>query len=513
MLAQSHQTRVVMNPSARTPPRYYAIQKTLQRNDSLRNSILPPRSQENLNSSESVYSDEKSIFNAIRVTTPNEGSRNLDYPYVMGPVMERGLATNMAMFIPTGSSNEGESSTQYRRHGRKIPRVDRVGSQNQMFSEENPQRTSQLGSAHPNDPNHTSNPFLEYQHRKAISLDADVYGSVSPHPRPSWPASNIPAAITPAQPQYPPPERTPTPPGVPSFNTPEAVYCSAQFMVGHRASSHMRETPPSNTANRPSSYGDAVRRFLGLQPASPTDAITNGIVGIGRAPDGTIVQGRFPYRQSGHGTNQVRNIQDHPFHQNCRPAATVADQTTSLEGIQNTGARTRAGDTNERVTEGDDTNKNSEQQDQPKRKSRHLGLTLLGRPISSRIEELRNRGITRPGPRANTSPIPDQISPLQLPQPQYNFTQSGNDLGDEVLKAGSYALSDILCWLPLQCYFCCCLHGSQPGEVGESASPESADALEAVDSRETYATARSRNSGPDDRAGNNGARPSSCLNS
>ncbi|KAJ5730063.1 uncharacterized protein N7483_004571 [Penicillium malachiteum] len=512
MSAQSHQTRAGMNPSARAPPRYYAVQKTLQRNDSLRNSTVPPRSHENPNSSESVYSDEKSIFNAIRVTTPNEGSRNLDYPYVMGPVMETGLATNMAMFIPTGSSNDGESSTQHRRSGRKLLRVDGVGRQNQMLSEQNSQRTSQLGSAHPNDTNHTSSPFLEYQRRKAISLDADAHGPVSPHPRPSWPASNIPAAVTPAQPQYPPPERTPTPPGLPSFNTPEAVYCSAQFMIGHTASSRTRGTPPSNTANRPSSYGDAVRRFLGLQPASHTEAINNGIVGIGRAPDGTIVQGRFPYRQSGHGTNQVRRLQDHPFHQNCRPIATLADQTTDPEGSHSTGVRAGAGVTNERVTEGDDTNKNSEQQDQPKRKSRHLGLSLLGRPLSSRIEELRNRAIT-PGPRANTSPIPDQISPLQLPQPVYNFTQNGNPPGDEVLKAGSYALSDILSWLPLQCYLCCCFCGSQLGEVGESVSPESADALETVDSRETYATARSRNSGPDDRDGNNGARPSSCLNS
>ncbi|KAJ5732741.1 hypothetical protein N7493_004222 [Penicillium malachiteum] len=510
MLAQSHQARVGMSPSARAPPRYYAVQRPLQRNESIRNSTVPPRSHENPNSSESVYSDEKSIFNAIRVTTPNEGSRNQDYPYVMGPVMERGLATNMAMFIPTGSSNDGESSTQHRRSGRKIPRVDRGGWQTQMLSEQNSHRTSQLSSAHPNDTNHASNPFLDYQRRKAISLDADTHGPVSPHPRPSWPASNIPAAVTPAQPQYPPPERTPTPPGLPSFNTPEAVYTSAQFMVGHTASSHMRGTPPSNTANRPFSYGDAVRRFLGLQPASHADAINNGIVGIGRAPDGTIVQGRFPYRQSGHGTNQIRNLQDHPFHQNCRPIAPITNQTAGPEGRHNTGVRVGPGVTNERVREGDGTNKNSEQQDQPKRKSRHLGLSLLGRPLSSRIEELRQRGIIGPGPRA--SPLPGQISPLQLPRPQYDFTQNGTNSGDEVLKAGSYALSDILSWLPLQCYLCCCLRGSQPGEVGESASPESADALEAVDSRETYATARSRNSDPNDRGGNSGARPSSCLN-
>ncbi|KAJ6017710.1 hypothetical protein N7451_001089 [Penicillium sp. IBT 35674x] len=445
-------------------PRYYTRQTNIQPS---RDSTIPPLSQENSNSSDIFYSDEKSIFDAVRVSTPNEDPRPYENPYIM----ERGLAANIARLIPPGSqgsSQDDHLSTQNRCLFKSRQRADQLGWRNQLFSDNGAYHTSQLVPSPLNEANYLPEP-AKIQHRKAMSLDAvDGHSPNSPRRHPRWPGSGMPTAVRTVQPTYPPPERLPTPPGLPSFNTPEAMYCSAQFLIGHNEPrglpSHRPRGVPA-TGQRSSSYGDAFRRFLGLQSTVETDPVVSGSIGIGRAPDGTIVQGRFPQRQSGHGTNLARQIEDHPFHQN-----TLRDAPTSQARPDLICHRIEADSIASKQYPGS----------QPrKKKVRPMGLGIFGRtlvPASVSVQRAQQERITSP------------ISPLQLPQPRFDLIRAPSDRRseDEVLGAGTYTICDILAWLPIQLYLCCCVSGS---------SVENNDDLEIINSRETYATARSRFSG------------------
>ncbi|KAJ5810149.1 uncharacterized protein N7503_002367 [Penicillium pulvis] len=453
------------SPPYRAPrPRYYSRQTNIQPS---RDSTIPPLSQENSNSSDLFYSDEKSIFNAVRVSTPNEDSRPYEIPYIM----ERGRAANMARLIPPGSqgsSQDSHSATQHRRLFKSRQRADQLGWRNQLFSDNGAYHTSQLGLSPLNEGDYLPE-SAGNQHRKAMSLDAvDDHSSNSPRKHPCWPGSGMPTAVRTVQPTYPPPERLPTPPGLPSFNTPEAMYCSAQFLIGHNGPRGLPSHRPhgvSATGQRSSSYGDAFRRFLGLQPTVETDPVVSGSIGIGRAPDGTIVQGRFPQRQSGHGTNLARQIEDHPFHQNTLRVAPTSQASPNL--VRNS-------------TQADSSASKRYPDSQPrKKKVRTMGLGILGRSLIP---------ASVPVQRAQHEPITSPISPLQLPQPRYDLIRTPSDRRseDQVLSAGTYTVCDILAWLPIQLYLCCCF---------KRLSVEDDDDLEIINSRETYATARSRFSG------------------
>lgn len=453
------------SPPYRAPrPRYYSRQTNIQPS---RDSTIPPLSQENSNSSDLFYSDERSIFNAVRVSTPNEDARPYEVPYIM----ERGLAANMARLVSPGSqgsSQDGHSSTQHRHLFKSRQRADQLGWRNQLFSDNGAYHTSQLGPSPLNEANYLPE-FAGNQHRKALSLDAvDGHSSNSPRKHLCWPGSGMPTAVRTVQPTYPPPERLPTPPGLPSFNTPEAMYCSAQFLIGHNRPrglpSHRPHRVPAS-GQRSSSYGDAFRRFLGLQSTVETDPVVSGSIGIGRAPDGTIVQGRFPQRQSGHGTNLARQIEDHPFHQNALRVAPPSQASNNF--VRNS-------------AEADPSASKRYLGSQPqKKRTRAMGFGIFGRtliPASAPIQ------------RAQQEPITSPISPLQLPQPRYDLIRTPSDRRseDEVLSAGTYTVCDVLAWLPIQLYLCCCFRGL---------SVEHGDDLEIINSRETYATARSRFSG------------------
>ncbi|KAJ5778052.1 hypothetical protein N7520_001298 [Penicillium odoratum] len=461
-------------PSRASPPRYYTRHPNIQ---PVRDSTIPPLSQKNSNSSESIYSDERSIFNAIRVSTPNEGPCPYESLSAMGSFMERGLGANMAMFIPPGYSQDEQSSTKNRRLSKPRPRVDRAAWPIQPLSDQG-YHTSQVGPSPLNETNYVpESPGNQY--RKAISLDAvDGDGLASPRKHPCWPGSSIPAAVRPGQPPYPPPERSPTPPGLPSFNTPEAVYCSSQFLIGHNGprlpSNHPRGVPA--LGQRSTSYGDALRRFLGLQPQAESDSAISGVVGIGRAPDGTAVQGRFPHRQSGHGTNLARQIEDHPFHQNTLPVASASHNERDL---------IRA-----RIEPESTVSKDRGPVSRPRKKRvRNMRFGIFGRTLIP-------ASAPNPVQIAQQEPSPGPISPLQLPQPRYNLIGGSSDRRpeDETPGAEAYTIWDAIAWVPIQLYLCCCcVRGSCVDEN---------DDLAIVNSRDTYATAQSRLSAQETRGEN-----------
>ncbi|PGH02042.1 hypothetical protein GX51_04854 [Blastomyces parvus] len=142
--------------------------------------------------------------------------------------------------------------------------------------------------------------------------------------------------VEPTQPLYPPPVRSPTPPGVPSFGSREAIHYNPTHANRSRPSNH--QAPASRRGTQQNLAADdeeddsccasGLKRLFGLpscmgarQPALPTGAIA-------RADDGTMVRGRFGARQSGHGVGAgptSRGLESHPFHRSSLPTARVKD--------------------------------------------------------------------------------------------------------------------------------------------------------------------------------------------
>jgi hypothetical protein len=441
--------------------------------------------------SESILSDEKDIFNAIVVPTRSRDSRGYDTMYQMGSIREEGLAANLAMFIPTSSSSSSPPLTAHP-HGRKKERkkVEPVWWRHQALSEQYSNRPTQTPASLNEIPSIAE---AIQSHRKAVSLDTG-----EPNERTTnWPGKPGPAVV-PNQPRYPPPERMPTPPGLPSFNTQEAVDVSAQFLTGQSGGRFYAHRNTAGAEQGSASYGTTFRRLLGLPSSVDARANTQSAVGIGRAEDGTTVHGRLPYRQSGHNANMARHIHEHPFHQNTLPISEAG------EGIEQGGGSTKAEGVNVQP---------------PRRRVRgyvpppmgrrlwsfHDGLSL---PTSSATSQPgisdRSRsffGITRPSPRPDgsngirsTSRHPTEATATQIP-PHHSQLQSVHTIdndedsdGASILE-GTHSASDILTWLPLQLYLCCLLN---PCPFTFQESRGDVEGLATTASRDTYVTAQSR---------------------
>ncbi|KAJ5983498.1 hypothetical protein N7481_005597 [Penicillium waksmanii] len=257
-----------------------------------------------------LYSDEELIVTADTYPTPNDDHQVPD----VQPVEEE-LASHIAMFLPSGSSQD--DSVPQTRNGR-IP-----GQRREGFRWCNEFVTDGLYKpySHPEGELSVEMATLPPTRRRAISLDT-FDGSAA---TPQWPG-NVPAVRV-HQPPFPPPTRIPTPPGVPSFGTPEAMAASAQFTRG--------PSPPTTNSWRGNSPNGAIRRLFGLQSPSqliPTATATaataiQSIRGIGRAPDGTRVLGGFGPRQSGHGMDFAQGLYDHTFHVDNIPLAATQAAT------------------------------------------------------------------------------------------------------------------------------------------------------------------------------------------
>lgn len=174
---------------------------------------------------------------------------------------------------------------------------------------------------------------------RVVSLsEADSSGAK----RPKW-VLNLISPVKPFRPKYPPPDRSPTPPGLPSFGTPEAIHYTSQFVVrssfpNGQIPQHDRSSAGRESGSRaPESYSQMLRRIFGLSSSSstvPTTSQANRRHGciVARAEDGTAVQGRFPYRASGHGTNLNRHLEDHRFHHETSVTPNIDDRPRSRSG-------------------------------------------------------------------------------------------------------------------------------------------------------------------------------------
>lgn len=446
-----------------------------------------------LSHSHDVPGSSESIFSAIRVPTRTHSARQSGIAYHMGSLMEEGRAADVAMFISSGSSDDRPST------GHDLPRrgqktVETVWWQSHMGSDQVSHRPPDL----PSSPTADTQPAR----RRAVSLDA----TSSNGPGPRWPG-HIGSAVKTVRPLYPPPERLPTPPGLPSFNTPEAVYCSSQFLAGQGGrTGHSRGIPGDR--QRATSYGDTFRRFFGLSPSSGSGP-SSSAVGIGRAEDGTAVLGRFPYRQSGHGINLTRQIQDHPFHQTALPVAECEaeydrnDTDVEAASTKDTGPLARSRRRVRILTppsiprlwpspDGQSTstpeNAASMRSPKPPRPIALLGLpqtpSRLDTPSRSRPStgevECSVQGVGLMGER-------DSSTPAQL------RSVLDRTRGEERVNESSrerHVVSDAVCWLPSQIYAHCCL-----GNRCVHESHEDLEGLDVVESWDTFTTAREHQSG------------------
>lgn len=445
-----------------------------------------------LSHSHDVPGSSESIFSAIRVPTRSHRTERSGTAYQMGSLMEEGRAGDVAMFISSGSS--GDPS--FRGHNlsrRRGKTVEKVWWRSHMGSD---QATHCLPES--------SSPTADTQpaRRRAVSLDA----ASSNGPGPRWPG-RIGSAVRTVRPLYPAPERLPTPPGLPSFNTPEAVYCSSQFLAGQGGRTGYNRSIPSDR-QRATSYGDTFRRFFGLSPSSGPGPSNSSAVGIGRAEDGTAVLGRFPYRQSGHGINLTRQIQDHPFHQTAIPVAAGEAECdryeTDLEAAstKDAGSLARSGRDGRILTppvrrlwlspdeQQASTTANAASGRSPK-PPRPIALLELSQTRSRQDTPSRAspstgevecfvQGVGLMGER-------DSSTSGQL-QPVLDQTRSEERVNES--SRGRYVVFDAVCWLPSHLYAHSCL-----GNRCAHESHEDLEGYDVVESADTFTTAREHQSG------------------
>ncbi|EFR03801.1 hypothetical protein MGYG_06800 [Nannizzia gypsea CBS 118893] len=147
----------------------------------------------------------------------------------------------------------------------------------------------------------------------------------------------------PTQPIHPPPHRPSTPPGVPSFGSPEALnYDLSSFSrsAPRTGQGSNRSSPQTNRSPAGGERDDdgcgccgigfqrAFRETTSYITYQPPERLPPGV--LARADDGTLIRGRFGARASGHGIGASACLENHPFHQNHLPIARTKDTDIRL---------------------------------------------------------------------------------------------------------------------------------------------------------------------------------------
>ncbi|KAI9040957.1 uncharacterized protein KD926_007497 [Aspergillus affinis] len=288
----------------------------------------------------SESSHESSIYDAIRTSSLNDvnacGPSSIDEPNTL----DSRMAANIAMLLPLTPEQTA--------HNPPLHRQD----YSQNLEDNSCRRHAYLlsDSFTPKPP-----PTKQARQREVSSLN-DVYRRPT---TPKW-SKDLFSPAKPVLPRYPPPVRSPTPPGLPSFGTQEAIGYSAQFPVQSSAVDRQPQLHDRFYRNQNSrrqtaqdtgtlSYGERWRRRLGFTSIPPSSQPNQQICTVARAADGTAVLGRFPYRQSGHGMNAARRLDEHPFHRRTLTTAqcdginaednTIREDARSNVGVDNPNKR------------------------------------------------------------------------------------------------------------------------------------------------------------------------------
>ena len=271
-------------------------------------------------SSESTPSDHGSIYLAARASSGVDGSRQ----YLVDNQLDDMLDTDLASMVMFVSLKPAPATSHLSRPDRNIDDSIHKGSRSPWRRLQSRSETYRQPRKSASLTNHSTSEIDRIQTltRKTLSLDDAGRNERAP----TWTRSLI-SPVSPLRPKYPPPTRSPTPPGLPSFGSRQAADYARGFL-GHSPTSPPNERPPreypdqlprqDSDDSRRGSYGERIQNFF-RQIFAANAQVNNQSRGptvspIGRAVDGTAVQGRFPYRHSGHGTNLCRRLEDHPFH-------------------------------------------------------------------------------------------------------------------------------------------------------------------------------------------------------
>lgn len=249
--------------------------------------------------------------------------------HTLDTISERPSVSTLYRSLPASRLNQGKSSNVSMKNGLT------PGSSSVKKNAHSPRVYSFDDLDIPTTPKaYSFNTRSRSQLQRSSSSDASynlIYPAVSP--------------ISPKEPIYPPPTRTPTPPGLPSFGSREAMRYSISLDSRTPAHSPSHDSRPrwscrssqspsdtnSNDARTLTCCGIGLRRLLGLSSfRRDSDELPQGAVA--RASDGTIIRGRFGARHSGHGVGAgpgYHGLGNHPFHSDSLPIA----------GTGNTGTR------------------------------------------------------------------------------------------------------------------------------------------------------------------------------
>ena len=295
----------------------------------------------------SCPTDETSIYNAART---NSGPEDNPPRSELGSTVKNSLdareAANMAMFL-SRTSDPAPRLTQHGSDPGPAQKSKNPWWQSLFWSDNHaPCFTDSEKDDEVSLPDESSRTThsSRRQCQKAASLD----DTVSTARLSKWPG-NIESPVGPVQPKYPPPVRPATPPGLPSFGTPEAMRFATQYAVrsvaSHRQTPRGDQAPTNRRRGRAASYGEWLRRLFGFSAAAQTRPNLQ-LCQLARAEDGTIVQGRFPYRNSGHGTHMGgRGLESHPFHRGTLPVAECNLVTGTVANVAQDASHTRGGHT------------------------------------------------------------------------------------------------------------------------------------------------------------------------
>ncbi|KAE8132339.1 hypothetical protein BDV38DRAFT_275180 [Aspergillus pseudotamarii] len=321
--------------------------------------------------------------------------------------------------------------------------------------------------------------FAQRRHRKTASVnDADTKVRAS-----RWLGSVV-SPASPILPTYPPPVRMPTPPGLPSFGTQEAVRSSARFPVQSAPGNgqFQQRDRCSNAAdgNRFESYRESFLRFFGISSSSAFRPNRRGCIAV-RAVDNTIVQGRFPHRHSAHGVGANGRLLDHPFHRRNLSMA----QCGGIDEGGGGAIQTRPSDT-EHCSH--IKRQNSIYRDNlPVSRPQYLPSSISPGPSFSVTTQsattsanYTDRRALEPG--ARRTPVVDMPAILASEPSGCSLTQTRSTAEPSVMLEGQHGR-----WLQaskiVNSFFCCCL---------EARNEQDTIVYVNTTSNDTYATARSR---------------------
>ncbi|PYI34436.1 hypothetical protein BP00DRAFT_336914 [Aspergillus indologenus CBS 114.80] len=284
---------------------------------------------------DSIPSEESYIFDAIRAySSSDEVSQRPGSARHIHRDLDSRLVAHTATFPPpttqdTGRSRQPQQQQQQSCRQPRYLREKETSSPGWHPYTANNSRVVSVNEgraivAAPQDESLKPNLFdVLHVHKPTTSLNDTDEASKSSY----WLEQDCPA--NPVYPAFPPPIRAPTPPGLPTFGTPEAVNYSSQFQVRSATGDDYQNPQAASGSSsrfyggggggasgrtRTASYGDKIRRIFSFASSTPPQP-QRQVPTVARAEDGTAVQGRFPYRQSGHGVGVVRRMEDHTFHQ------------------------------------------------------------------------------------------------------------------------------------------------------------------------------------------------------